>query len=144
MAMQPQSDTIVRRSVRHDVVMRARFSVHADYARGVVMNMNSGAREGWLDVDVVDFGAGGLGFMSPLFVPRRVLINLRVYGPGESGEMLLETAARVQRVMMTDRRPAYLVGVAFERVSAFVGGQIDILLERCAGGVSGEVGEVGG
>lgn len=123
-------DSIVRRSVRHDVVMRGQFSIHPEHAGQLRLASSSSAREGWVDVDIVDFGAGGLGFVSTEFLPRRAMVIVRVRDPRQASSVLLEVPARVVRVMMTDRRPAYLVGVSFDRLTTFTAGQVDALLEQ--------------
>jgi len=54
--------------------------------------------------------------MSTLFVPRRSILAVRILAPTEAIQPLVELALRVQRVQMTDRRPAYLIGGAFENL----------------------------
>lgn len=119
---------IVRRSVRHDVVMRAAISVAPEHAGRVRLSQASGARDGWLDVDVVDFAAGGLGFISSVFLPRKCLLTMRIFGPEPDSPALATLPLRVQRVAMTDRRPAYLIGTAFEKPNVEATEKIDELM----------------
>jgi hypothetical protein len=131
--MAAETEVIVRRSVRHDVVMRAAISIAPEHARHVKFGAAAGAREGWVDGDVVDFSAGGLGFVSGLFVPRKARIGVRVFSPVNPEDVLLTCIVRVQRVTMTDRRPAYLLGTSFENPPPEVGVQINDLLAILSG-----------
>lgn len=110
----PQS-LVLRRSARFDVALRARVSVAAEHAAFVKFSMGAVERQGGLMVDLVDLSLGGCGLLTGVFIPRSCLIEVRVLGPdGQEGEELVHARARVQRVIMTDRRPAYLIGTAFE------------------------------
>lgn len=129
-----QSGLIIRRSVRHEIVLPAQFRVapeHADlvrYAKGVADT------DGWIDVDLVDFASGGAGFISTVFAPRGVVLELRI--PDQSvpeAEPLIVARTRVVRVQMTDRRPAYLIGVAYVDPDERTVAQIESLLTRIEG-----------
>jgi hypothetical protein len=111
--MDQQLQVIVRRSVRYDVGIRGSVAIAADHAQLVRFGGGAGTREGWLDVDVVDFSSSGMGMMSQVFIPRRSLLLVRAYGYGPGAPVIVEVPVRVQRVCMTDRRPAYLIGTAF-------------------------------
>jgi hypothetical protein len=53
--------------------------------------------------------------MVDLYLPRRCLLRIRVTGLDESDdESVLDLKTRVQRIRMTDRRPAFLVGTSYE------------------------------
>jgi len=129
-------DLIVRRNQRYDLVLPARFVVddmHLDHVR-----YSGGGRDGWLDVDLMDFSAGGVGFMCDVFIPRKALLLVRIFPPGsnlsdqpidEEQIPLLEGTVRVQRVIMTDRRPGYLVGTSFTEPSQKLDKQIDEMLD---------------
>jgi hypothetical protein len=120
---------IVRKSVRHDVVMRAAVCVSPEHAAKVRFSQAAGARDGWLDVDVVDFATGGLGFVSSVFIPRRCVLTVRIFGPEPDSPARATLPVRVQRVAMTDRRPAYLVGTAFEKPAPEAVAAIDSLMD---------------
>ena len=111
--MSQDQGLIVRRSARHDVAMHARVAIAQEHASIVRLSAASGARDGWLDADVVDFSAGGVGFMTGVWLPRRCILRLQIIGPDDPKHVLLDTMTRVMRVTMTDRRPAYLIGTAF-------------------------------
>jgi hypothetical protein len=108
-------ELVVRRTQRHDVVLRGRFSVAPPHAHAVRLAKASGARDGVVEGDVVDLSGGGVGFLSPVFFPKRLLMDVQVLAPGAAAP-LLSCRGRVTRVLMTDRRPMYLVGLAFEEM----------------------------
>jgi len=106
----------VRRSSRHDVSLRAQLCIIGTHANLVRLAAPAGARQGWLDVDVVDVSAGGLGFITNVFLPRECRIRLQVF-LDDSAVPTAEVPLRIQRVNMTDRRPAYLLGASLADAS---------------------------
>jgi hypothetical protein len=54
-----------------------------------------------------------VGFESSVFFPRGSRLLVRVPHPEKAGEALYEGEAVVQRVVMSGRGPAYMVGLAF-------------------------------
>jgi hypothetical protein len=131
--MSEQHNSIVRRSVRYDVAIKAALSVLPDHAGLVRFGGGAGARDGWIDADVVDFSSSGIGIISTVFVPRRTLLMARLYSFEQNGGVIVEVPIRVQRVAMTDRRPAYLIGTSFADPAAKSVDQINRLLELLAG-----------
>jgi hypothetical protein len=128
-----EQHSIVRRSVRYDVSIRASISVLPEHGSLVRFAAGAGARDGWVDVDVVDFSSSGVGIMSGVFVPRRTLLMARLYGYGAENKVIVEAPLRVQRVCMTDRRPGYLIGTSFADPTPKSMDQINHLLELLAG-----------
>ncbi|MHA7812680.1 MAG: PilZ domain-containing protein [Phycisphaerales bacterium] len=125
------SGLIVRRSVRFEISLPGRMRVaphHADalsFAKGVC------GEDRWIDIDVIDFAEGGLGFMSEVFVPRRVDLEIEIPGfHPDDQNVLLRCVMRVHRVQMTDRRPAYKIGGAFVELDAETEAQVENLLNR--------------
>jgi hypothetical protein len=131
--MSQLQNSIVRRSVRHDVLIRGAVAVMSEHSGLVRFAAAAGARDGWVDVDLVDFSFSGVGFMSPVYVPRRVLLLVRLMGYGQDSPVIMEAPVRVQRTTMTDRRPVYLVGTAFADPSEQSIEQINRLLELLEG-----------
>ena len=131
--MSEQQTSIVRRSVRYDVSIRAAISVVPEHSSLVRFAAGAGARDGWVEVDLVDFSSSGLGLMCGVFVPRRTLLMARLYSYGPDAKVIVEAPLRVQRVCMTDRRPAYLVGTSFADPPPKAVDQINRLLELLAG-----------
>jgi hypothetical protein len=131
--MTEQQNSIVRRSVRYDVSIRASISVLREHGSLVRFAGGAGARDGWIDVDLVDFSSSGAGIMSHVFIPRRTLLLARLYSFGSEPKVIVEAPLRVQRVAMTDRRPAYLIGTAFADLPPTSVEQINHLLELLAG-----------
>lgn len=133
MSQQQQSyGSVVRRAVRHDVALRAKMSVHPDHAQAVRLSQSSGVRDGWLDCDIVDVSGGGIGIMTHVFLPKRTKLNVRVFGLAAGGEPLMEIRVAIQRVVMTDRRPAYILGATFDHLTAEQGEKLKTVLEMIA------------
>lgn len=130
--MEGDAALMVRRTVRHDVVLSATIAVAPEHATTVRFSPAAGGRDGWLEVDVVDFSGGGVGLVTSVLLPRLTLLIVRVPNPG-GGPPLLEARCRVQRVSMTDRRPAYLIGTSFEDGSVEAARQIRDLLALLGG-----------
>jgi len=131
--MDQQPQVIVRNAARHDVCLRGTVALTPDLNPGVRFAAAAGGKEGWIDVDVVDLGAGGIGFISMVFFPRKAVLTIRVYGPQEENPLMLTASLRVQRVCMTDRRPAYLVGASYESMTDETRAQLDAMLHSLSG-----------
>lgn len=126
-------DLMVRQAVRHDVCMRAQMSVPMGSTAQVRLTAAAGAKDGWLEIDLVDFSAAGIGFISTVFVPRKCVVTVRVMSPDPDAPMLVEASYRIQRNVMTDRRPAYLIGASLDAPNEKSVGQIDALLNMLEG-----------
>lgn len=124
---------MVRRSVRVDVMLQGRASVAPAHAQRVRLSTSAPHRDGQVEVDVVDLSTNGAGFISPAFFPKRTLLKLVVHGPDPAAPPLLTAVGRVQRAVMTDRRPAYMHGLAFEDLTAEQGAALDALIGRLLG-----------
>jgi c-di-GMP-binding flagellar brake protein YcgR len=117
----------VRQAQRHDVALRGRFTIAETHASAIRLARNSGLRDGVIEADVVDFSAGGLGLLSHVFVPKRAVLNCKLFLP-QSEALAFECEGTVTRVVMTDRRPMYLIGVTFREMSAAARDQLAVLL----------------
>ena len=122
-----------RRSTRYDVVLNGQVSVAPADAGLVRLSASSGAKDGWIDVSVIDVSWGGLGFVTSVFFPRRTVLHIRLSGADNAAPPLVEAAVRVQRVVMTDRRPAYLFGAAFDSLSDEQRARVEALLAALEG-----------
>ncbi len=135
------SGLIVRRSVRFEISLPARIRVaphHADalnFAKGIT-DANR-----WIEVDVIDFAEGGLGFISPVFLPRNVEVEIEIpeHGPVNT-EVLLGAYVRVQRIQMTDGRPGYKVGGAFKNLDERAQQQVEQVIARLSEECEGQGG----
>lgn len=114
--MSSMDQLVVRRSQRHDVALHGRFRIASDHESSIVLARASGVRNGVIEADVVDLSGGGLGMLTPVFVPKQALLECQILLP-QSSAPALECQARVTRVIMTDRRPMYLIGLLFEAMS---------------------------
>lgn len=128
-----QSGLIIRRSVRHDVVMPAKVRVGPEHAEAVRYAKGVADAEGWISVDLVDFATGGAGFISTVYLPRGLVLELQILGRDTTPGLTI-AKTRVVRVQMTDRRPAYLVGVAYIDTDEKTTADIDAMLTRIDGG----------
>jgi hypothetical protein len=125
-----QPGLMVRHSERHAVSLRGSLAVSSRHAHLIRFSPSAGAAGGWVDVDVVDFGAGGVGIVTSHFVPRRAVVRLRIHADAPGEPPVLDGELRVQRVTMTDRKPTYLLGTAFENPAAGLDAQINDLVAR--------------
>lgn len=129
-----QSGLIIRRSIRHEIVLPARVRVAPEHAEFVRYAKGVADTEGWIGVDLVDFASGGAGFISTVFMPRAAVLELRIAHPDRpDAPPLVSARTRVVRVQMTDRRPAYLVGVAYLDPDEIAVAQINDMLARIEG-----------
>lgn len=127
-----QSGLIIRRSVRHEIVLPAKVRVGSEHADTVRYAKGIADAEGWISVDLVDFATGGSGFISTVYLPRGLVLELQI--PGRAGEpALILNRTRVVRVQMTDRRPAYLVGVAYIDPDERTMAGVDAMMARIEG-----------
>ncbi len=126
--MAGEFDLIVRRSTRHDIALRAKVAPTQIHAATVRLASSVAPRGGFVDVDVLDFSGGGVGLLSMVFFPRKSCLRLVVQGHAEGEPDLLDAVVRVQRVVMSDRRPAYIIGTSFESLSEAALAQVDLLL----------------
>ena len=60
-------------------------------------------------------------------------MTVRLYGYGPNAPVIMEAPVRVQRICMTDRRPAYLIGTSFADLSPESINQINHLIELLDG-----------
>ncbi len=118
--------------MRHEIVLPAKVRVAPEHAETVRYARGIADSEGWISVDLVDFATGGSGFISTVYLPRGLVLEMQI--PGRDGEPPLVVArTRVVRVQMTDRRPAYLVGVAYVDPTDRTLADIDTMLARIEG-----------
>ncbi len=110
--MAAENDLMVRRHERHELVLPAILSVAPEHQSLVRFNPSICERDGWIPATLADISPGGLGLVTSVFIPRMSLMRVRVMR-GQDERQVLDVKVRLQRVTMTDRRPAYLLGTAF-------------------------------
>ncbi len=104
----------IRKHRRHDLVLPASISIAPEHQSVVRFSQSVCVRDGWVPATLTDFSPGGIGFVVEVYLPRKSLIRVRVSNPDESvKESVLDIKARIMRVQMTDRRPAFLVGTVY-------------------------------
>lgn len=74
-------------------------------ARGVVTST------GWLRATVFDFGSGGIGIRSEVFLPQGSVLRAKVFD--HAGALLLDTRVRAQRIQMVGPQTQFEIGTAF-------------------------------
>lgn len=128
------SNFVIRRSDRHEIMLPVRLRIHESDRSQVRLSSRSGQRDGWVSADLVDLASGGLGVVSPAFMPRgcRVDVQILSFG-GDDAPPILEIQSRVRRVVMTDRRPAYLVGLLFLDPTTEQRTKLQDLLDKISG-----------
>lgn len=107
---------MVRRHERHELVLPAILSVAPEHQAMVRFNPSICERDGWIRATLTDISPGGLGLITGVFIPRMSLMRVRIMR-GQDERQVLDVKVRLQRICMTDRRPAYLLGTAFVELS---------------------------
>ncbi len=102
------SDLAVRRHERYLCDLAARIAVEGPEVR--LARAALGAH-GHLAARLVDVSRGGMSLSTGVYLPPSCLVSITVALPGER---TLVTRARVHRSAMTDRRPSYYIGAAYE------------------------------
>lgn len=134
------SGLIVRRSVRFEISLPARMRIAAHHADAISFAKGVCGENRWIEISVIDFAQGGLGFMTDVFLPRQVDLEIEI--PSGSGEEIyLNCELRVQRVQMTDRRPGYKIGGAFINLVPETESQIESMLDRMSNECDQQEGE---
>lgn len=128
------SGLIVRRSERFEISLPGRVRVAAHHAEALNFAKGVAGPDRWINVDVIDFASGGLGFIADVFMPRNVDLEVEILNfQGQTDNAALNCTMRIKRVQMTDRRPAYQIGCSFINVDQDVQDQIDALIDRLRG-----------
>jgi len=65
----------------------------------------------------MDISGGGAGLVVGEYVPKWAQVIVGVHRSEEDAESVLLAPGVVRRVQMLDRRPSYLIGVGFERLT---------------------------
>lgn len=105
----------VRHARRHEVALACEVEVAPAHCHLLRLTARAAAVRGRAEGTLVDVSSGGLGVIAPVFLPKQTLVHVRVRSPIDTAaEPLLEATLRVKRVVMTDRRPGYLLGLAYE------------------------------
>lgn len=133
---------MVRRTERREVALPALVCVAPQHTTTVRLARGSGHRDGWIEAGLVDLSTKGLGLITQVFLPRGSLVRIRLLQPGEgeASNVMVDCNAKVARVIMTDRRPGYLVGVSLVDNSEEQLRALADLIDRFAGELKNTVG----
>lgn len=125
---------LLRRTTRHAVSLRAMVSVSPVHRTMVRLSQALGGRDAWLSCDVVDFSGGGIGIIASCFFPRNCRVWVKVLsGENDGQRTLLAVECTVNRVVMTDRRPAYLLGLGWHEPTDAIKAKISEVLDLLEG-----------
>ena len=139
------SGLIVRRSERFEISIPAKVRVAMAHIDQVQFIKGVGDDHRWINIDIVDFGEGGVGFVSEVFFARGLALEVQIPELGNpGGDIWVDCEMSVKRIQMTDRRPAYLVGCAFGDLSDENKESISMMIERLLGNIDGNENNVGG
>lgn len=129
------SGLIVRRSERFEISIPSRVRVAAYHAELLHFVKGVTDADRWIEVDLIDFATGGVGFIVDVFMPRNMDLELEIpdFDDPKGGEVMLRCRMKVKRVQMTDRRPAYQIGCSFIDLDDQVQESIDQLTARLRG-----------
>ncbi len=101
-----------RQFQRHETKYEVRIephSAHADQFRVSYPGVLSG-------LAVIDVSKGGLGFISGIFIPKNLRLQLHVSGIGDGPDCHardLVVQGIVRRCVMSDHKPTYKIGIQF-------------------------------
>jgi len=118
----------VRGAKRLDIALPCEIAVAPAHETFVHLTAKAASANSRVQATVLDGSRGGLGVLSPVYFPKGALLQLWIRNRAQGGDITLETTLRVKRIVMTDRRPAYLLGLAYadcdaesaERMTQFV------------------------
>lgn len=128
------SGLVVRRTERFEISLPARVRVAMHHMDSVQFAKGVTDSDRWIDIEVTDFGLGGVGFVSDLILPRELDLELEIFDIGDqSDQVMMSCQMKVRRVQMIDRRPAYLLGCAFGTIDEETQSGIDLLITRLQG-----------
>ena len=139
--MAETSTLMFRGETRHEVAVSVWIRVAGPHQNAVRVRGAAHGSAGAIDGLMLDISASGAGVVSSLLVPKMTRVDVAIdlsscANPAISladGELRLP--CRVMRVAMTDRRPAYLLGLAFDtdRIEPGVRASIQHLLDGLDG-----------
>ncbi|MEN0019490.1 MAG: hypothetical protein AAF747_01250 [Planctomycetota bacterium] len=126
------SPVIIRDARRFEIALRARFRINSAAAEAVRLTPSAGATSGWLEAQTTDVSRGGIGLVTPLYLPRGCCIDVEVFHlhARDGDTPLVRTTVEVRRVQMTDSRPAYMIGTATVADDDTGEQQMRMLIER--------------
>lgn len=132
--MRDPDQMLLRRTTRHAVSLRALISVSPVHRPMVRLSPSLGGRDAWLSCDIIDFSGGGVGVITNCFFPRgcRVWVKL-LTSEAENPRTLFAVECTVNRVVMTDRRPAYLLGLGWHEPTDAIKEKIAEVLDLLEG-----------
>ncbi|MEM9065666.1 MAG: PilZ domain-containing protein [Planctomycetota bacterium] len=133
--MATDRDLVARRTQRSDLALPLRFKVFETDVAQVRFTSMVDLKDGQVRGDLVDLSQGGLGILTTVFVPRKAAMTVELLGNAEDGApVLLECRVRIQTVVMTDRRPAYMLGTSFWPVDESQKAAIEAFVAQVEGG----------
>jgi hypothetical protein len=106
------TDLAVRRHERYLCDFPASITVSGP---AVTLAKAALGHQGKLQARLVDVSRGGMGLAAQTYLPSSCRITISVTVPDGSGkERTISATAKVHRSAMTDRKPTYYIGAAFD------------------------------
>lgn len=115
-----------RRHRRETCQVAASLRVAPEHADRVVIGRAGEA----VPATITDFGEGGLGIRTAIFLPRGCALVLRLGEGLPAGGQDAPATIRVRRVRMTDRQPTYYLGASFDGPESERAGLLSALAVR--------------
>lgn len=138
------ADLTIRQFERSDVVLDGEFEVAPAHADQVAFSPAMAAAKGprAIRITVSDIGAGGIGFCSPVGLPRMLCGEIRIFAPGAHGGaagdpqaprcVAFQHAVRLRRCELTSRVPSFFIGSSFENADERLESALSEMLECIA------------
>lgn len=114
--MQLQNERlVVRHHERFPCDWRASVTLHPSQAGAIVPSKNIRSTDGSIVATVVDCSLGGLGLETRVFLPRNTRLRVKIDTAATPSDpsTIRDLNLRVQRIVMIDRTPMYLLGTLF-------------------------------
>lgn len=108
----------VRRTERQEIALPCELSVAPAHAMRVNFTAKIASADSKIEATVVDASCGGLGVMCPAYFPKGALVELSFANRESSRNRAVESLFRVQRIVMADRSPRYLLGLAYADIDS--------------------------
>ncbi len=106
-----------RSDERREVALAASISLSSEDREQLRVAPGVLSRHGRINGTLMDISGGGAGLVVEEFVPKWAHVVVGVHRTEDDADSLVSAPGIVRRVQMLDRRPSYLLGIGFERLS---------------------------
>jgi len=106
-----------RSEERREVALAASITLSQIDAEQLRVTSDVLSKHSRIEGTLMDISGGGAGLVVGEYVPKWAQVIVGVHRSEEDAESVLLAPGVVRRVQMLDRRPSYLIGVGFERLT---------------------------